>query len=598
MYKGRTGRRSGACAEPTRLTTLRGVIAALLGAVAGLAVAGAAVAAPAPPPPTPEAAETTVVALPEDTVPVSTPTDARAPLGTPGASVAAPGAGHVALVTWFEGVPTAWPVTATIVSAGVTFADGATSVDVVTDPTGEPVELSLIGVPADGARVRLQQPDRSDASFQDVVCESSGNWYDTEPIERGVELIVPRSVDGGGTSWGHWRPFPVCWFQSVAATRITLESRLDGGAPPADAVLAVLPESGRVGTGGAFDDDGIFPIGTNPLSIELPGLSADEPIDVFVGQGTVVGSTLYDMACIVGETKVDAPLESRTIGDRTVVGITIPVRLHADVSCTVDAANADLDAVKTASIDAAEPGSVFDYRIVATNAGRAPLFAVALTDAVPAELTVLAVSADEDSTVCTVDGNDVECTLGDLPAGAVRTVRITVSVHPDVVDASSITNVAIVRGEVPLWVPGLGAVQDPSEGLVSAGSQAGVRPPVFARAVQVLASNVVRAFAPTPAATTLPPVPTTLPPITNPATSAPADAPATTAPATTAPAITAAATPVPPAVSQQGPLPTVTGGTTLPTTGGDLSLLTAAGWTTATGAALVVVRRARRTVRR
>ncbi len=291
-------------------------MATLVGGALAVGLGAVALAAPPPPDPGPSASTTSA---PEGVVEAGDRPDAgqATPWKDPAAT---PGVGKVAVVKWVEGVPTAWPVTVTILDAGATFADGSTTVDVVTDPNGEPVELSLVGVPTGGVRVRLQEPDRSDATFQDVVCESYGNRYETVEIERGVELIVPPLAGGaGGEGWGHWRPFPVCWFENVASTRVTLASTLDGGAPAGGTAMAVVPETGRVGVGGTFDDDGIFPVGADPVDVELSGFPAGGPMDVFVGQLTTSGSTISGMRCTVGVSTFTGPLEAREIGGATVV---------------------------------------------------------------------------------------------------------------------------------------------------------------------------------------------------------------------------------------------------------------------------------------
>lgn len=491
--------------------------------------------------------------------------------GRPTAVTSEPGdRANVGVVKWIDGVPAAWPITATILGdTAATFADGTTTAQVTTDATGEPVVLDLRSVPADGVQVRLSEPLRSDASFRDVVCESSGAPYPhATQIERGVDLVVfPQATAAPAPTWGDGRPYPVCWFENVPATEIVMTSRLDGSTAAAGFEVAVLPVLGQVGEGGIPDADGIFATSSAaPTVVELSGFESEGATDVFIGQVALAGTTIYGVECVTSgvdggaDTVVDGPLESRSVGGRTIVGVTLRVNAHDGVSCSVDNASADLEATKQASTTDVGPGTVFTYTIVARNSGLAPLFDVTLDDPVPATLTLLDVTSDEASTTCRSSGNQVDCSYGDLLPGAVRTVRLTVSVRADVANASNITNVATVSGEVPLWVPGL-SVSDPlrTEGVV--------RPPVFAAALHAVASNVVHALAPE-TTTTL--------------------APATTA----APAPSVVPTTV--EVAQQSPIPTVaTGGASLPTTGADLSLLHLAAWFAVAGVVLVAVRRLR-----
>lgn len=536
---GRTRRRTAL----TRIATVAGVIGVLVGSLgAPSAFAGDdAGTTPAPP-----------------------------EIATAGASVAAPAdTANVGLVTWVDGQPAAWPITATIVGpTTATFADGTTTAQLTTDATGEPAVLELRSVPSSGVQLRLVEPLRTDASFRDVVCESSHAPYPFAPIERGAELTVfPLDQSAQGPAWGDGRPYPVCWFEHTSATRVTITSQLDGAGPVAGFEVGVLPTIGQVGQGGVPDADGIFPTATAPTQVELGGFESAETTDVFVGQVALAGTTIYGVECVTpgrgdGEPDVvvNGPLEARAIGDRTLVGVVVQVSAHSDVACTIDNANADLEATKQASTTDVGPGTVFSYTIVASNAGRAPLFDVSLDDPVPSSLTVLDVTADESTTACRSTGNQVDCDYGDLLPGDVRTVRLTVSVRPDVVDTSSITNVAIVSGEVPLWVPSLDVAPPlPIEAVV--------RPPVFATALQVVVTNVVRAVSPAAATTS----------------TTSAAAPATTVAATL------------PAVDQQSPtIPTVaTPGAVLPRTGVDVSLVTVACWFAVVGLALLGLRRLR-----
>jgi hypothetical protein len=98
----------------------------------------------------------------------------------------------------------------------------------------------------------------------------------------------------------------------------------------------------------------------------------------------------------------------------------------AIVGLNLDPSVADLAITKTASSALATPGSVLTYTLTISNTGPDLAAHVMVTDLLPAE-TVLA-AAMPPSPACTQSSGLVTCTLGNLAAGEVATVTISVLV--------------------------------------------------------------------------------------------------------------------------------------------------------------------------
>ena len=103
---------------------------------------------------------------------------------------------------------------------------------------------------------------------------------------------------------------------------------------------------------------------------------------------------------------------------------------------------ADLSIVKTDNPATATAGQLLTYTLAATNNGTNASEDTAVTDELPAGVTVRQIKASQGS--CTQTGRTVECDLGALVGGAGATVTITVTPQ----QPGQLSNTATVRGNV------------------------------------------------------------------------------------------------------------------------------------------------------
>ena len=97
---------------------------------------------------------------------------------------------------------------------------------------------------------------------------------------------------------------------------------------------------------------------------------------------------------------------------------------------------ADLSIVKTDSVDPASSGVPFTYTLTVTNNGPDVAVNTAVTDTLPASVTLISASTTQGT--CAASGQTVGCELGDLASGALATITITVTPN----SGGSITNTA------------------------------------------------------------------------------------------------------------------------------------------------------------
>jgi uncharacterized repeat protein (TIGR01451 family) len=90
--------------------------------------------------------------------------------------------------------------------------------------------------------------------------------------------------------------------------------------------------------------------------------------------------------------------------------------------------SADVSISKADSVDPVDPGQSYSYGLVVANTGPADATNVAVTDSVPAPLSVDSVADGGGS--CSTVGNDVSCSLGTLTSGSTWTITISVTVDP------------------------------------------------------------------------------------------------------------------------------------------------------------------------
>src|SRR5204863_330804 len=137
-------------------------------------------------------------------------------------------------------------------------------------------------------------------------------------------------------------------------------------------------------------------------------------VDVTVDPGHLGGTISNTASAFADETDPDGSNNSST-QDTTV---TPPPPPSADVSVT-----------KTDSADPVDPGDGYSYDLVVTNNGPDAASNVALSDAVPASLSVDTIH-DGGGDCSTSVGNSVSCSLGSLANGATWTVTVDVTVDP------------------------------------------------------------------------------------------------------------------------------------------------------------------------
>jgi len=102
--------------------------------------------------------------------------------------------------------------------------------------------------------------------------------------------------------------------------------------------------------------------------------------------------------------------------------------------------SSDLEIVKTASAAQVGTGDEFSYTLTITNNGPGKNFDIEVSDAVPAELTLVSVGSDQAN--CASAGNTVTCTLAELDAGDSFVVEIVVAANEE----GDVENTATVQG--------------------------------------------------------------------------------------------------------------------------------------------------------
>jgi uncharacterized repeat protein (TIGR01451 family) len=117
------------------------------------------------------------------------------------------------------------------------------------------------------------------------------------------------------------------------------------------------------------------------------------------------------------------------------VGAQTGTALTATANCTTTTPRVDVGIAKTsdAPTGGVAPGESFNYTITVTASGTAAAQAVTVTDTIPAGLTIVSATfsgGSAGSGNCTVSGQTVTCSLGDMAPGTTATVRIRVTATP------------------------------------------------------------------------------------------------------------------------------------------------------------------------
>ena len=205
-----------------------------------------------------------------------------------------------------------------------------------------------------------------------------------------------------------------------------------------------------------------------PYAITITNNGPDDASDVVATDTLPSGLTHKsdDGSCTVSGQVVTCSLGSLASGSSATVAITASVSASFEgstatnaVSVTGDEADpdetnnsasvetsvdreADLSVTKTDSPDPVAAGDDVTYAVAVTNNGPSDASAVVATDTLPGGLTY-----KSDDGGCTVSGQVVTCSLGNLASGSSSTVNIVATVSSSFEDGGIATNAVSVVGE-------------------------------------------------------------------------------------------------------------------------------------------------------
>jgi uncharacterized repeat protein (TIGR01451 family) len=116
---------------------------------------------------------------------------------------------------------------------------------------------------------------------------------------------------------------------------------------------------------------------------------------------------------------------------------------NADHTAVTTDRLADLAITKSASTSLVANGEAFDWKLRVVNHGPSRALGAAVTDTIPARLSIQAVSSSRGT--CTASGQTIACDLGDVGSGGSATITVTVLTTK----AGSYTNSASVTSQTP-----------------------------------------------------------------------------------------------------------------------------------------------------
>ena len=224
------------------------------------------------------------------------------------------------------------------------------------------------------------------------------------------------------------------------ATSLTITKQSDGA-------------SGALATS-TFDLALVCALAGSPLA--LP--PADAAFTLRSGDRRTIDELPVGAECVVTETSSHGATIGYRVGGvvRAGDGTLTLVADAADNVVGVENAFSELDVAKAATVTSVQAGDTFDYTLTVANTGPAPTGDVRLTDRLPAELAVAAVTAPA-PWACTIDptdpadpaaGETVSCAYGSgatLAAGSTAPiVTVTVGVAAGIA-VDELVNVATVR---------------------------------------------------------------------------------------------------------------------------------------------------------
>ncbi|MDO5700445.1 MAG: hypothetical protein Q4P36_03120 [Bowdeniella nasicola] len=188
----------------------------------------------------------------------------------------------------------------------------------------------------------------------------------------------------------------------------------------------------------------------------LTNVSASAGVSTCTTEGNDLTCVLDSLAVGASETiTVSADVRTDAIGElsntASVSSETNDPNPGNDTATATDtvATSADLKIEKTSS--PAVAGDTFTYTLKTTNLGTSDARDVVITDTLPAEVDYISA---EPASGCSASSDTVTCQMGTVAASDSASVVITVRLHADVADDTSVTNTASVDSSTPDPDPG------------------------------------------------------------------------------------------------------------------------------------------------
>ncbi|MFL5768044.1 MAG: hypothetical protein ACJ758_09420, partial [Actinomycetota bacterium] len=314
-----------------------------------------------------------------------------------------------------------------------TLANGATwtvTIDVTVDPSNPGGTVSNIA----SAFADQNDPDGSNNS------DTQDTTVTPPPASADVSISKTDSADPVDPGGDYSYDLVVSNEGPDAATNVSVSDSLPGS------LIANTVHDG----GGACSTTG------NDVGCSLPSLSNGATwtvtVDVTVDPAHP-GGTISNTATVSADENDPDGSNNSDMQDTTVTTPPPPPPGSADVSIT-----------KADSVDPVEPGQSYSYDLVVANTGPADATDVAVSDSVPAGLSVDNVADGGGS--CSTTGNDISCSLGLLASGNTWTITVSATVDPTQA-GGTISNTATVTADE----------NDPNGGNNSATQDTTVTPP-------------------------------------------------------------------------------------------------------------------------
>jgi uncharacterized repeat protein (TIGR01451 family) len=289
----------------------------------------------------------------------------------------------------------------------------------------------------------------------DVLISGSGANTDVTLYENGVAIRRTTNEVGGGRLANNPTIPTRAYLFNGALLRLNIDSNLISTLPGSDSIAA--NEQIRFGSGLLFSDLGTVadPEGlTNVASLPVTGqVVVDSSVGLafyLVRDGNEWTLTAFDLGSV--QVKWSYPLMGVVGNVINFVGLQpglLAFNTDADQVFILNTAQlphllqADLQLTQTASLTAATTNVPVTFTTMVVNAGPAPAVNVLLTNQLPMDALVSAISSSQGGV--TNVSNDIVCTVGDLQVGQAAWLQFTVTLD----HAGTLTNMAGVAQAVP-----------------------------------------------------------------------------------------------------------------------------------------------------